>query len=451
MDEPVDAHKLRRDLGPRDITLFAITCMINVRWIPVAAHAGPGSLALWLLAALLFAAPLAVAVGTLSVKYPGAAGGLYVWTRGDFGRWHGFLCFWVYWMGIAILLPSAALFYMSAGLHVLGPRLATSRSCLVAVSLVAIWIALGTNLLGVKIGKWTENIGGAATWVLSGLLLVVAALVWIRRGSATPMHLAPRWSWDTVSLWAGVAYAMSGLEFIGMMAGEIRDPGRTIPRAGWIATAFVTVFYAASTLALLALLRPQSVSEMNGLAEGGDAAAGAFGIGWLSPLIALLVLASGLGQIGGFGSAVSRLPFAAGVDGLLPPAFARVHPRWHTPHISIIVFGLVGSFLLVAMQLGDTLRAAYQSLLSLMVIVGFLPYLYIFGSAWKAGKRVSAVSGTAITALAIGCSLVPTADIANVWLFEGKLAVATGAVIASAWLVYRRAAASVSKYSADRR
>jgi glutamate:GABA antiporter len=189
------------------------------------------------------------------------------------------------------------------------------------------------------------------------------------------MHLAPRWSWDTVNLWAGVAYAMSGLEFIGMMAGEIRDPGRTIPRAGWIATAFVTVFYAASTLALLVLLRPESVSEMNGLAEGGDAAAGAFGIGWLSPLIALLVLASGLGQIGGFGSAVSRLPFAAGADGLLPPAFARVHPRWHTPHISIIVFGLVGSFLLVAMQLGDTVRAAYQSLLSLMVIVGFLPYL----------------------------------------------------------------------------
>jgi amino acid transporter len=440
----VDAHKLRRDLGPRDITLFAITCMINVRWIPVAAHAGPGSLVLWLLAALLFAAPLAVAVGTLSVKYPGAAGGLYVWTRGDFGRWQGFLCFWVYWMGIAILLPSAALFYMSAGLHVLGPQLATNRWYLVAVSLVAIWIALGTNLLGVKIGKWTENIGGASTWVLSGLLLAVAALVWIRRGSATPMHLAPRWSWDTVNLWAGVAYAMSGLEFIGMMAGEIRDPGRTIPRAGWIATAFVTVFYAASTLALLVLLRPESVSEMNGLAEGGDAAAGAFGIGWLSPLIALLVLASGLGQIGGFGSAVSRLPFAAGADGLLPPAFARVHPRWHTPHISILVFGLVGSFLLVAMQLGDTVHAAYQSLLSLMVIVGFLPYLYIFGSAWKAGKRVSAVSGSAITALAILCSLVPTADITSVWLFEAKLAAATGAVIASAWLVYRRAAASVS-------
>jgi hypothetical protein len=73
-----------------------------------------------------------------------------------------------------------------------------------------------------------------------------------------------------------------------------------------------------------------------------------------------------------------------------------------------------------------------------MVITGFLPYLYIFASAWKAGKRISAISGVAITLLAIMCSVVPTEAIANVWVFEGKLAAGTLAVVASAWLVYRR-------------
>lgn len=437
MDHSAAAHKLRRELGLRDVILLGITCMINVRWIPLAAHAGPGSLTLWLLAGLLFAAPVAVAVAALSVKYPGEAGGLYVWARGDFGPWHGFLCFWVYWMGIAILLPSAALFYMSAGLHLFGPHLGDSRWYLVGASLAAIWIALGTNVVGVKIGKWTENIGGVSSWVLSGLLIAVAVLVWLKRGAATAINIAPHWSWDTVNLWAGIAYALSGLEFIAMMGAEIHDPKRVIPRAGWIASGFVTAFYIASTVALLVLLRPEGISEMNGLTETGDAASGFLRIAWLSPVIALLVLASGIGQIGGFGSAVSRLPFAAGADGLLPKAFARVHPRWGTPHISIIVFGLVGSFLLIAMQLGDTLRAAYQSLLSLMVLVGFLPYVYIFGGAWKAGKRISVIAGLTVTALAIVCSLVPTADITNVWLFEGKLAVATAAVVVSAWLVYR--------------
>jgi len=73
-----------------------------------------------------------------------------------------------------------------------------------------------------------------------------------------------------------------------------------------------------------------------------------------------------------------------------------------------------------------------------MVITGFLPYLYIFGSSWKAGKRVSALSGWAITLLAIFTSLVPTAEVKNVWLFEGKIVLGTAGVIIAARLLYSR-------------
>jgi glutamate:GABA antiporter len=427
-------------LGLRDVTLFAIACIIGTRWVSPAAHAGPGSVLLWLLAAVFFTAPLAVAVGALAVKYPGT-GGLYLWTRGDFGAWHGFLAFWIYWMGIAFWFPAAAMAYMSMAVYALGPayaHLAESRGFLVASSLTAIWIALGSNLVGLRVGKWTENLGGAAAWILGALLAAAAALVWMKRGPATPIRIMPVWNWQTVSFWSTIAYAMSGLELAGLMGGEIRDPERTLPRAGWIASGFAVIFYSSATLALLVLLPTAQISELNGLAQGGQAASRYLGTPWLSPAIALLVLAGALGQFGGFGAAVSRLPFAAGVDHLLPEAFARVHPRWGTPYISILVFGVVASFLLVVVQLGDTMRAAYQELVSLMVIAGFLPYLYIFASAWKAGKRASAVSGLAITVMAIVCAVVPTAEIANVAIFEAKLAAGTLAVIGSAWLLYRR-------------
>jgi glutamate:GABA antiporter len=434
--------ELRRELGLRDITLFAISCIVGTRWIAAAAHAGPGSISLWLLGAVLFVVPLAIAVGALIVKYPGA-GGLYVWTRADFGPWAGFLGFWLYWIGIAFWFPSAAIFYCGAAFHILG--LGDNRTLLVCISLAAIWIALGANMIGMKIGKWTENLGGASSWVLCALLAAVAAMVYAKRGSATPMHIAPRWDWDTVNFWSTIAYAMSGLELAGMMGGEIRDPKRTLPRAGWIASAFITMFYIVCTVAMLVILRPQGISELNGFAEVADSAGGALGAGWLSPAIALLVLASAIGQFGGMGTAVSRLPFAAGVDGLLPKAFARVHPSWGTPHVSIIVFGAVSSFLLLATQLGDTMRAAYQALVSLMVLTGFFPFLYIFGSAWKAGKRLSAISGAAVTVLAMVCSVIPTGETSNVWLFEGKIALGTMGAVASGWLLYRRAGGSLPK------
>ncbi|HWC95676.1 MAG TPA: APC family permease [Candidatus Sulfopaludibacter sp.] len=425
--------QLKREMGLRDVTLFAIACIVGTRWIPAAAHAGPGSITLWLLAALLFVIPLAIAVASLIVKYPGV-GGLYLWTRGDYGPWHGFLCFWVYWMGLAIWFPSATMFYMSVGLSTLG--IPTGRITVLAVSLLGIWVALGTNLIGMKVGKWTQNLGGAASWIIGALLAVVAALVWSRRGSATPMHLMPHWNWDTLSLWSTIAYAMSGLELAGLMGGEMRDPERTMPRAGWIASGFAVLFYASATVALLVVLQPEKISELNGYAEVAHTAGSILGSTWLAPAIGVLVLASGVGQIGGIGTAISRLPFAAGVDGLLPKAFARVHPRWGTPHYSIIALGFVASFLLIAVQFGDTMRAAYQALVSLMVIVGFLPYLYIFGSSWKAGNRISALAGWSITILAILCSVVPTAEITNVWLFEAKLAAGTLAAVATAWLVY---------------
>ncbi|HUJ83643.1 MAG TPA: amino acid permease, partial [Candidatus Acidoferrales bacterium] len=114
-----DTPVLKRELGLRDLTLFAIACVTSARWIPIAAHAGPSSVTLWILAAVLFMAPLTVAVAVLVAKYPGA-GGLYVWTRQDFGPWSGFLSFWVYWMGTAFLFPTASLLYTRVGFSMFG-------------------------------------------------------------------------------------------------------------------------------------------------------------------------------------------------------------------------------------------------------------------------------------------------------------------------------------------
>src|SRR6202022_1594991 len=113
-----------------------------------------------------------------------------------------------------------ALSYMSMAVYTLGPsyaHLAGNRLYLVLASLAAIWIALGTNLVGMRIGKWTENLGGVCAWIIGILLVVMAALVWMKRGAATSLHLVPEWNWRTVSFWSTIAYGVSGLGLIGMM------------------------------------------------------------------------------------------------------------------------------------------------------------------------------------------------------------------------------------------
>jgi amino acid transporter len=193
------------------------------------------------------------------------------------------------------------------------------------------------------------------------------------------------------------------MELVGFMARDIREPKRTVRLVGWIASGFAVLFYSCSTLALLLVLPPAKITEMKGLLVAGYAAGDVLQTGWLTLVIAFLVLITGLGLMGGVGTATSRLPLAAGVDHLLPEVFSRIHPRWGTPYYSIVILGAVGRLLLCLYQLLDTTRAAYQELVSLAVIVTFIPYLYIFASAWRAGKDVSAVSGLVSTSIVILC------------------------------------------------
>jgi hypothetical protein len=97
------------------------------------------------------------------------------------------------------------------------------------------------------------------------------------------------------------------------------------------------MFYVLVTLSLLVLNRPEQLSELYGLAQGGALAGQALGVTVLGPLVAALILGNAVGQFGGCGSVASRQPMAAGVDRLLSSAFARVHPRWDATHLDALL------------------------------------------------------------------------------------------------------------------
>src|SRR5712691_10685395 len=99
------------------------------------------------------------------------------------------------------------------------------------------------------------------------------------------MQFVLPWNWGTLGFFGGIAFGLSGFEAIGLMAAEIRQPRRTVAPAAWVATIFNTLFYAACTLALLVLIRPSSVSELHGIADGSDVAAGLLGWRWLTLMI----------------------------------------------------------------------------------------------------------------------------------------------------------------------
>jgi ABC-type multidrug transport system permease subunit len=90
------------------------------------------------------------------------------------------------------------------------------------------------------------------------------------------------------------------------------------------------------------------------------------------------------------------------------------------------------------MQAGENLRIGYQLLVDMTVITYFVPFLYLFGAAWKYGQRTSAVAGVLVTVVAVAVSFVPPAEVSSVWMFELKLAGGFGLLAGGARLCFRK-------------
>src|ERR1700675_4929468 len=86
-----------KTLGFADLFFYAASMALSIRWISVAAAAGPASLWIWVLAVVVFSGPLIVATAELTTRFPGE-GGVYVWSGEAFGPFWGFLCGWLYWV-----------------------------------------------------------------------------------------------------------------------------------------------------------------------------------------------------------------------------------------------------------------------------------------------------------------------------------------------------------------
>ena len=429
-----------RALGLRDLALFNIAAVLGIRWLAAAAHVGPASIALWILAAAFFFVPSALAVSTLGARFP-EQGGIYVWTKHSFGDWHGFLCGWCYWLSNLFYFPNLLLAGIGMAVFAFGAEhaaLAENRTFVVAASLVILWGALLANLVGLRIGKWVENAGGLATYAAGLTLIALGLVVWARFGSATPLTLVPEWSWDRLNFWSQIAFAFGGLELGAIMGGEIRDPRRTVPRAALISGVAIAAFYIVGTLAVMMALPARSVSPLTGLTQAGAAAASRLGLPWVAPLFAVLIVVGVFGQLGAWLSGSARVPFAIGVDRYLPEAFARLHPRWRTPHVAILTQGVACTVFLLAMQTGESLRTGYQLLVDMTVITYFIPFLYLFGAAFKHGLRAAGISGGAVTLAAIVFSLAPPPEAGSAWLFEAKLAGGCLLLAATARIAFMR-------------
>lgn len=446
--------QLKRELGFWDLVFFHITAIVGLRWISIAAGNGYGAIPLWFAAFATFFLPQAYVLLKLSRKWP-VEGGLYEWTKMSLGPFHGFIAGWCYFFNNLTYYPtilSTAAGYATFIYFTKWQGLEESKAYLFWFCFLSLWTVLILNMIGLRIGKWVQNIGGISTWIPAGIVILLGAIYFATREAATsftPQALIPSANVDTFLFWSYICFAFAGFELITLLGGEVKDPERNIPRSIVAGGAIATTIYVLGTLALIVSLPSEQISMISGVLQAIDAQGKAFGIPYLSNVLAILLILGIFGALGAWLSGSGRVLYVVGVDRYLPKQLSKIHPKWGTPHWAILVQGVISSLFLVISAAGSTVEEFWRQLLSATVIVYFIPYLYMFVAyfGFMLKKQMpmnfagiaSVVLGFIATAISIVISIVPPTDQPNKALYVSKIIGGTLLTIAIPIVLYYRA------------
>lgn len=453
---------LRRVLTVRDLVLFNLVAIIGLRHLATSGKAGAGALVLWLLAAVFFFVPQGLTVAELSRRFPDE-GGMYSWTKRALGDGHAFVCGWAYWISNVLYYPNLLMSTAVIATYVFGQgegALASSWWYVLPVTLGALWLAVLLNIVGLGTGRWLQNAGGIGTY-LPGLLLIGVAVASALQGRApansfTAQDFVPDLTdLGSLNLWASIAFAFGGLELSASMGGEIERPERSLPRAVFISAPLIAFMYLLGTASVLWLVPLGDLSIVSGflqaIARGVEQVVP--GAMWLVPCAAFAYSVGNVGGVGAWLTAPARVAFVIGIDRYFPPAFGRLHPRWGTPYVAIMVQASLASVALLFSVLGQGtgVETVYLILLDTQILIYFVPFVYLFLSLivlrWRepepgrgvGGALVIGGCGMAVTLFAMVIATIPPSGTANPVLFFVKVVGGAAAFIgAGGWLYLRR-------------
>ena len=446
MAEHADARSgLKRQIGLLTATALVVGEVVGVGIFltPAKMTKSVGSpfavLVVWLVAGAM-ALCGALCFGELAARRP-EAGGSYVYLRDAYGPPLAFL---YGWMGLLVLDPGlTAALAVGAASYV---AFATALSPLLTKALaVALVVALAlVNIRGVRLGGWLVR------WLtVLKLALLLFIVVWgfgMRLGDFS--HFAPFVAQreGSAPLALALAGAMVSAFFsfggwwdLSKLGGEVRQPERTLPRAYTYGLLSVVAVYILTSAAFIYLVPPERVTSGEAFAaQAGEALFGRAG----ALIFTVVVVVAVVGSLAAFTMSAPRVYFAMARDGLFFPAVARLHPRYGTPALAIVIQTAL-AIVLVLLGAFDDIIAYFLFAVVLFIGLAVAALFVLRREGGAVGFRVPLYPAPAFVYLLLTALLLFLfASNSPLQAFAGVLVVALG--LPFYYLVFRRGRAEAA-------
>ena len=429
---------LRKELGLVDLVLMQIMYVVGSSWVGTAAKLGSSHTVFWLLAIVFYYLPQAAVVIFLARLMP-LEGGLYQWTSIALGRFAGFMLAWNLWAYAVLIGATFGVTIANNAAYLLSGSNATLSRLWWYTPVVSTFALLVVTMIivrGLSVGRWVQNFGGAAHILTFAALLIVplVALAHGRPVAYRPLDIsAPALTPFSLNIFGKLALgALSGFEYVAIMAGETRSASRSITRSVLVAAPIIVLMFILGTDSVLALVPQDRIDLVSPIPQALSIGFEGSGVVHLIvPALILLLLLRQLGVVTMVFNGNTRLPLVTGWDNLLPGWFTRLHPRFRTPVNSILFVSAITIVLSLAGQAGVGVQEAFQLLENAAGILYAFTFLGLFaiplfGAANLARRpplwlRIASASGFAMALLYSILSVFPIIEVASWRMFALKI------------------------------
>lgn len=439
-EQDVEARSavFKKELGLFDLVLTQIVFVVGTIWVGWAAKLGDSQNVFWLLAIVTFYLPLAAAVIFLNKLMP-LEGGLYQWAKLAFNDFVAYMVAWNLWVFAISILAGIGLVVttnISYALHI--PWMKDDTRVITLISCVLVGGMMAAAVRGLGLGKWVHNAGGIML-MITFLALIGLPLFGLVNGTAGDYHpfavKFPEINWMNLNVYSKLALgALTGFEYIAIMAGETRSPARNIGRSVVIAAPIIALMFILGTSSVLAFVSPNNVDLIGPIPQVLSLGFGSFG--WVGKVVSIAILGVVVRQIALMSiyfAGNTRLPMVAGWDRLLPAWFTRLHASYKTPVNSILFVGVVTLILGLASLVGTGTQEAFQLLDNAGGVFYAVTYMVLFAIplfGMKAFKvrapwwlKVACASGFLVSLIYIGFTIIPIIEVPSRTRFALKIIV----------------------------
>ncbi|HSD46788.1 MAG TPA: APC family permease, partial [Pyrinomonadaceae bacterium] len=427
---------LKKELGLFDLVLSQVVFVVGTIWVGWAAKLGYEQNVFWILAIVTFYLPLAAAVIFLNRLAP-LEGGLYQWAKLAFNDFVAFMVAWNLWVfAIAILAGIGLVVTTNISYAINASWMREHRWTITTISTLLVFLMVLAAIRGLGLGKWVHNAGGIML-LITFAALILLPLLGLVRGTAGEYHpfriQVPTLSAYNINVASKLALgALTGFEYIAILAGETKAPAKNIGRSVIIAAPIIAVMFILGTSSVLAFVSPDHVDLIGPIPQVLSIGFGSYG--WVGTVVSIAIFGVVVRQIALMSiyfAGNTRLPMVAGWDRLLPVWFTRLHPRYKTPTNSILFVGAVTLVLGLLSLTGVGAQEAFQLLdnaggvfyASTYIVLFAIPLfgMRAFGVRAPWWLKIACASGLLVSVVYICFTIIPIISVESRLMFAIKI------------------------------